>query len=91
MNNIESRPVQTEEQLGVLGPVVTEAGLRRKLAEVDAEVTEREYNEKRLEAEERRAESPTLAERRQRLQQRIIDNAVLESPHRNYFVRRPGL
>lgn len=91
MSNIESRPVQTEVQLGVLNPEVTEADLQRILPKVDAEVTEREYNENRLAAEERRAEPSTLADRRRRLQQRIIDNAVLESPHRHYFVRKPGL
>jgi|GEM_PF-7122475 len=88
MNNMESGQVEIEEQLGVLGPAVSEADLNRIQARVDAEVA---YDQRRLEAEERRAESSTLVERRQRLQQRIIDNAVLESPHRHYFVRRPGL
>lgn len=84
MNNRESRPVQIEEELGVLGPPVTQADLERIQAKVDTEATEKQY---RLEAEQQRTEPQALAERRQRLQQRIIDNTVLESPHRRYFVR----
>jgi hypothetical protein len=88
MNNIESEAIHTEEGLGVLGPVINGADLARIQARVDAEVR---YDEERLEAEERRAEPTPLEERRRRVQQRIIDNAVLESPHRHYFVRKPGL
>jgi hypothetical protein len=90
-NNRELRPPQTEIQLGVCGPQVSDAQLKRIQAEVDAEVTEKEYNQARLEIEERRAVPAALIGRRRRMQQRIIDNVILESPHRHYFVRKPGL
>lgn len=85
------RPVQTEIQLGVCGPEVSDAELKRIQERVDAEVSVNEYNQERLEAEEQRGEPLPIAERRQRLRQRIIDNVVFESPHRHYFVRQPGL
>ena len=94
MNNREARQAQTELELGVLSPIITGAGVRRIMAEHETEYEspeDREYAVRRLEAEERRSEPTPIQERRQRLQQRIIDNAVLESPHRHYFVRKPGL
>lgn len=91
---VSTNGVQKEEELGVLGPPVSEVDLKRimKIAEQEVESEEEKaYNQKRFELEERRADRLPLEERRQRLQQRIIDNAMYESPHRHYFVRNPGL
>ena len=48
MNNIEPRLPQTEIQLGVCGPDVSDAELKRIQERADGEVSEKEYNQERL-------------------------------------------